>query len=198
MKKINELYFYYKKKGFRDTAKRIYGKYFSISSFTVYKGILGKENINESNSLIEDGYEIIINDIEYLKKIRYERNDLPREFYIDVTHGGQKFYLVSLEKEPAYIVWIFGKDEYSRFCNISDHKTVEFAYGYTMPLFRGKRLYSKTMNYACNDLKNKGYEIVLGVISEGNVNCHNAIKYTVLREYKKINSYFSFNKKLKV
>lgn len=194
-KKLQEFLYYFKKKGIKDTAKRIIDRYTKILRFTLYKG-----NLNDDihGPTLENKYKIITDDTEFLKKIRSERDDLPREFYIDITHNGKKFYLVTLRDEPAYIVWIFGKGEFSKFCIFSNDKTVEFAYGYTMPSFRGQKLYSKTMNYACQDLKKRGYETVVGVISNGNVNCHKAIQYTILKQYASIKSYFSFIKKVKV
>lgn len=194
-KKLQEFIYYYKKKGIRDTAKRILAKYTKILSFTIYKGSL---NEDIDGPTLENKYKTITDDIEFLKNVRSKRDDLPREFYIDITHNGKRFYLVSLGDEPAYIVWVFGKGEFSRFCIFSNEKTVEFAYGYTMPSFRGQKLYSKTMNYACQDLKEKGHETVVGVISSGNVNCHKAIQYTILKKYASIKSYFSFNKKIRI
>lgn len=147
---------------------------------------------------LDPEYTVIIDDLSVLDKLRKERDDLPREFYVDKTHGGKKFHLVLLDSEPVYIHWLFGKGEFSKFCDIQDEKTVELQFGYTMPKFRGKRIMAKAMNYTCQDLRLKGYKRVVNVVSEGNVNVIKGMRFTGLTPIAHVNSYFSLIKKVKV
>lgn len=195
MQKLNELLFFYKKKGLRETAKRIFTRYGRVLKFRInavdltkdFKGIpLGPE------------YTVIKDDLNALDKIRNSREDLPREFYIDKTHKGKRFYLFLYNSEPVFIHWVFGKGEFSKFCDIQDEKTVELQYAYTLPPHRGKRVMAKALDYTCKDLKRKGYEKVVNVVSEGNVNVIRGLEFTGLTPITSVRSYFSLVRKVKV
>jgi len=195
MSKLKEIYYFYKKKGLADTLRRLRSRIFSVTTFRV--------NICELNSecegiTVDPEYKIIIDDLAALDQLRSEVEGLPREFYIDRTHKAKRFYLLVHGKEPAFIHWVFGKGEYSRFCKIQDDVTVELQYGYTMPSFRGKRLVAKALNYTCNDLRKKGFKRVINVVSEGNVSCHRGMEFSGLKEYTKVKSYFSYVKKVTI
>jgi hypothetical protein len=195
MTKLRELYIYALKKGLKDTLHRLYSNYFHILTFILYKrdlddGFLG--------IMLDGDYKCIMGNLDLLVKVRKARNDLPREFYIDQTHGGKLFYLVYFRDALAYIHWIFRKGEYSRFFDIQDETTVEFNYNTTLPKFRGSRLQAKTMNYICEDLKKKGYKRVLGAVAVTNVLSIKGMNRTGLKEFKRVKSYFSFVKKTKV
>lgn len=194
-KKLQEFLYYYKKKGIKDTAKRISARYTRILKFRINAIDL---DYNFNGRELDPEYTVIIDDLSVLDKLRKERDDLPREFYVDKTHGGKKFHLVLLDSEPVYIHWLFGKGEFSKFCDIQDEKTVELQFGYTMPKFRGKRIMAKAMNYTCQDLRLKGYKRVVNVVSEGNVNVIKGMRFTGLTPIAHVNSYFSLIKKVKV
>ncbi|RJP41183.1 MAG: hypothetical protein C4548_09500 [Desulfobacteraceae bacterium] len=195
MKKLLELYIYIQKKGFKDTAKRIKSRYTKIIKYRI-NAIDLDDNLDNSIDKIE--YAVIIDDLALLENLRKPRDDLPREFYIDKTHGGKKFFLFLLNSEPVYIHWVFGKNEYSKFCNIQDEKTVELQFGYTMPAFRGKQILAKALDYTCQHLRWKGYKRVVNVVSEGNVNCIRGMKASGLKPIAHVTSYFSFIKKVKL
>lgn len=194
-KKLLEFLYYYKKKGLKDTARRILARYTRILRFRVNAIDL---DYDFHGPELEPEYTVIIDDFRALDKLRKDRDDLPREFYVDKTHEGKKFYLVLLNSEPVYIHWLFGKGEFSKFCDIQDDKTVELQFGYTMPKFRGRRILAKAMNYTCRDLSRKGYKRVVNVVSEGNVNVIKGMEFTGLTPIAHVNSYFSFIKKVKV
>jgi hypothetical protein len=195
MNKLKELYVYTKKKGLNDTLKRIYSNYFHILTFILYKRDL---NDGFSGIMLDPKFRCAEGNLELLKKERQLRKDLPREFYVDQTHGGKLFYLVYYRDELAYIHWIFRKGEYSRFFKIQDESTIEFNYNVTLPKFRGNRLQAKTMNYICEDLKNKGYKMVVGAVSTGNILSMKGMARTGLKEFKRVKSFFSYVKKVKI
>ena len=195
MKKIKQLYFYIKKKGLNDTIQRIYLNYCHIQSFILYEQSLDDNFLGIS---LEPEFKCIKGNIDLLNKIRKNRKDLPREFYIDESHGGNFFYLVYCQKEVAYIHWIFRKGEYSRFFDIHDDKTVEFNYNFTLPKFRGNRLQAKTMNYISKELKAKGYKKTLGAVASTNILSKKGMNRTGHKEFKIVNSYFSYVKKTKI
>ncbi len=194
-RKLKELYLYILKKGFKATISRIYSNYCHIQSFILYEVNLDNDFISIS---LDPKFKCIEGNIELLNKIRKKRKDLPREFYVDKTHGGNLFYLVYCNNELAYIHWIFRKGEYSRFFNIQDDKTVEFNYNFTLPDFRGNRLQAKAMNYICSDLKRKGYKKALGAVASTNIISRKGMDRTAFKEFKRVNSYFSYVQKTRV
>ncbi len=189
MKKIRELYVYYKKKGLRETVHRIKSRYFSINTFLLYKRNL-KDNF--SGIMPDSDYRCVEGNMQLLIEARKIRDDLPREFYIDETHGGKVFYIVYWQDEIVYIHWIFRNGEYSRFFNIQDKSTVEINYMMTIPKFRGKRIQAKAINSTCEDLKEKGVSTVICAVSDGNTNSIKGLLRTGLKEFKRVKSYFSF------
>jgi len=195
MSRLMELWVYARKKGLRDTVRRILSRYFHVQTFILYKrelddGFLG--------IMPERDFTVVEGNLDDLKRIRSQRGDLPREFYVDETHGGRLFYLVYFKAELAYIHWVFRKGEYSRFFDIQDETTFEFNYNFTLPQFRGNRLQARTMNYICEHLKEKGYKRAVGAVAAGNVLSIKGMHRTGLKEFKRVRSYFSFVRKTKV
>jgi len=193
--KLKELWIYVIKKGLKDTLQRLYSNYFHILTFILYKRELDD---GFSGIMLDGDYRCVEGSLHLLNRERDGRKDLPREFYIDKTHGGKLFYLVYRIDKLAYIHWIFRKGEYSRFFDIQDESTVEFNYNITLPEFRGNRLQAKSMNYICEDLRKKGYKRAVGAVSVGNVLSIKGMNRTGLKEFKRVKSYFSFVKKRKV
>lgn len=195
MTKLRELYIYALKKGLRDTLQRIYSNYFHINTF-----ILDKRELDDgfSGIMLDGDFRCVEGSLNVLNRERDGRKDLPREFYIDQTHGGKLFYLVYWKDELAYIHWIFRKGEYSRFFDIQDESTFEFNYNITLPKFRGNRLQAKTMNYICEDLKKKGYKRAVGAVAVGNVLSIKGKSRAGMKEFKRVKSYFSFLRKTSV
>jgi hypothetical protein len=193
--KMLELYIYFSRKGFKDTLLRLYSNYFHVLNFILYKRDIcdGFTGIS-----LEPQFRCIESDLDLLRKERKANRNLPREFYIDQSHGGKFFYLVYHENEIAYIHWIFRRGEYSRFFSIQDDAIFEFNYNFTLPKFRGNRLQAKTMNYICEDMKRKGFKIALGAVSTGNILSVKGMAKTGLKEFRRVHSYFSFVKKTKV
>jgi len=195
MNKLKELSIYIKKKGLNDALKRIYSNYFHILNFILYKRDL---NDGFTGITLDSKFRCIEGNLELLKRERKARENLPREFYVDQTHHGKLYYLVYDKDELAYIHWLFRKGEYSKFFKIQDESTIELNYNITLPKFRGNRLQAKTMNYICEDLKNKGYKMVIGAVSTGNILSMKGMARTGLKEFKRVKSYFSLVKKTKV
>lgn len=178
MNKTLELYTYLRKKGIRDTVSRIKQRYFSVTKFIVYR-----RDLEEDFNGIELGpeYTVSKDDFFLLDKIRSSRADLPREFYVDKTHGGKHFYLVLKNGEVAYIHWVMLKGDYSRFLKINRDGIAELNYNTTLPEYRGNKLMARTINYICKDLKKAGYKTLYGVIADGNHNSHMSLKRTGFR-----------------
>lgn len=192
MNKIFELLKYYQKKGFWETLKRIKTRYFTITKFILYKRNLDEEYLGIE---LDPDYNVIIDDFDFLNEMRLKRNDLPREFYIDKTHGGRHFYVVLKGEEIAYIHWVLLKGDYSRFFNLKDGNTVELNYNITLPVFRGNRLMAKTINFICHDLKKKGYRTLVGAVSKGNILSHKSMHKAGFYEFNEVFSFFSLVKK---
>jgi len=195
MNKLKELYIYTSKKGIKDTVSRIKTKYCHITPFFLFLKNLDKPY---SGITLDNCFKCVQGNLELLNEMREKINNLPREFYVDKTHGGKTFYLVYHKNEIAYIHWIFKKGEYSRFFDIQDENTFEINYIIALPKFRGNRLQAKAINYTCNDLKQKGYKRVISAVSKGNILSIKGMKRAGLKEFKKVKSFYSFVKKTKV
>jgi len=193
MNKLKELFIYFKKKGFFETIKRIRSRYFSVSRFIIYR-----RDLHENYEGVQLGpeYNVIIDDFILLNEIRNKRNDLPREFYVDRTHGGKHFYLVLKGKDVAYIHWVLLKGDYSRFFKLQDGASAELNYNITLPAHRGNRLMAKTINFICTDLEKKGYKVLWGAASAGNILSHKSLRKTGFYEYCKVLSIFSISRKI--
>lgn len=195
MKRFSELIVYFKKKGIKNTISRIKRRYFSISEF-----ILFQRDLENSCCLTEKSADIeyIKGDIQALKQYRELHINLPREFYIDQTHGGSEFYMGYYKGDLAQICWVFSNGDYSRFFSFKDYSTCELNYIITLPQFRGKGLPAKFTNYLCEQLKNRNIKTVVVGIAASNVNMIKGMKYTGFAELKRIKSYFSIVKKVVV
>lgn len=194
MNKCRELYYFLNKKGIKNTLIRMGSRYFHIITFILYKRVL---NDSFSGIILDPDFTCIDGDLELLNRERVAMPDLPREFYIDKTHGSNFFYVVYYKDKLAHILWVIRKGEYSRFFDIQDEATVEINYIITLPKFRGNRLQAKTINYVCEDLRKKGYKMVLCAVSVGNILSIKGLARTGLKEFERVKSYFSFVKKQK-
>lgn len=196
VRKIKELCLFTKKKGLKSTVERVYRNYFHIISFVLYK----KELTGTCTGIALDPvFNCLQGNIDLLQRERSERDDLPREFYIDETHGATTiFYLVYFKDELAGIYWVFRKGEYSRFFSIQDESTVELNYIFTLPAFRGNRLQAKAINFICKDLKEKGYGKVVVAVSSTNILSIKGLNRSCCEEFKTVKSYFSFVSKIAV
>ena len=189
MNKVAELFVYSQKKGFRETVSRIKNRYLSVGLFTLFHTYLQDVSIQmRKNTKVE--YHV--GSLEELKKYRKENINLPREFYVDQTHGGTELYLGFYEGNLALIGWVFKKGEYSRFFSFEDGSTCELNYIITLPQYRGKGLSSDFMNHMCNQLKMKGIQKVVIAIATSNILMIKSMRRTEFNEFKKVKSYFSF------
>jgi hypothetical protein len=195
MRTLRELYTYASKKGLKDTLQRIYSSYFHVLTFVLYKRELDD---GFSGITIDGEFRCVEGSQALLEREREGRKDLPREFYLDKTHGGKRFYLVYRGDELAVIYWIFKKGEHSRFFDIQDDSTFEFNYNITLPEFRGNRLMARSMNYISEELRKKGFKRALGAVAAENIFSMKAMDRSGLREFKRAKSYFSFVRKTKI
>lgn len=196
MGKLSELAVYIKKKGLKETINRIKSRYFSITKFDLFGCDLTSFNASSFNA--EPDIEYCLGDIDELNKYRSEHPDLPREFYVDQTHGGKEFLLGYFNGELAQICWVFRKGDYSRFFDIVNETSCELNYIITLPKFRGKGLPAKFVAFICDYLLSSNIKKVVVAISSKNVLMIKGMKATKFRHYKTIKSYCSFVIKDKV
>ncbi len=189
MNKYSELMVYFKKKGLKDTIARIKSRYFSINEFVLFRNDL--KDTSSMYQLIPD-VEYRTGTLEELIEYRNEHIDLPREFYIDQTHGGKEFYLGFYKGELAQICWVFRKGEYSRFFTFKDDSSCEVNYIITLPQYRGKGISAYILNYICDKLAKEEIKVAVGGIATGNVLMVKGMKSTGFYEFKRVKSYFSY------
>lgn len=195
MNKLSELIVYLKKKGLKETISRIKFRYFSITEFVLLSCDISKfEPTMESNPDIEYKF----GDMNVLEEYRRKYIELPREFYVDQTHGAKEFYLGYYKGELAEICWVFRKGEYSRFFAINDEAVCELNYIITLPQFRGKGLPAHFVDYMFTQLKHQNIDKVVIGVSANNVNIIKAMKHTGFCEFKRVKSYLSILAKTKI
>lgn len=189
MSKLGELAVYYQKKGLRETMARIRDRYCRILPFVLFQRDLTD---SYQGAMPEDGQRIIADDFALLEQERSRCDDLPREFYIDKTHRGRHFYLLYVDGELAGICWMFARGDYSRFFRMRDASSCELNYFLTMPQFRGRQLCARLTNYACADLRDKGFKKAVLAISEGNPASIKALTCANFEEWQRVRSICSF------
>jgi ribosomal protein S18 acetylase RimI-like enzyme len=195
MNKLSELYLYYEKKGFKETMLRIKTRYFTIMEFVLFTKNIGDENDNEMYSTdikcIKGNYDI-------LNGIRNKNEHLPREFFVDKTHGGKEFYLGYYKGEIAQIIWVFRRRGYSRFFSFENESSCEINYVITLPEFRGRKLTEKFLKCIFYQLKNQGIKNVVVSVSAENILMLKSMRSSGFKEFKMIKSYFSLLKKTSI
>lgn len=195
MRKIRELYYYVSKKGLLETLLRLRDKYFKVNTFILYE----RELNDDFNGIkLDSEYRCVEGTLDMLRDIRKRHESLPREFYLDQTHGGKFFYLIFSGDEVVYIHWLLRKGEYSRFFDIRDEDVIEFNYNITLPAYRGNRLQAKAMNHICEELKKKGYKRALGAVAATNTFSVKSMRRTGLTEFNRVKSRFSLVKKIQI
>ena len=150
--------------GFNSYLKFFYYGFFEVSTFVVIK--LDTDCTDRLHDLGNE-YEIHIDDLDKLNQIRLNRS-MSKEFYCDQSHRGGRFYLVTVNGEPAYIHWVFFKGSDSRFLLMKEQQA-EINYVITMPDFRGRNLCSKVASYTVRDLAEQGIENIFVVIHSDNI-----------------------------
>ena len=195
MNKLGELFVYYRKKGLRDTLNRVRSRYFTVLTFIHYR-----RDLREPFDGLLPGpdSEVVTGTPVILERERKDRQDLPREFYIDQTHNGKRFYLLYYQGQLAGICWVFTRGEYSRFFTIRQERSCELNYIITLPEFRGKKLSTRFTNYICEDLKHRRFETAVVAISGGNVSSLKTMNDSNFSKWKEVRSIFSFAPKTDV
>lgn len=195
MNKLLELYTYVFKKGLKNTLIRIKSRYFSVSEFVLFSRSIDNficVNINNCD------FEYSVGDIEQLRQYRKSNSNLPREFYIDETHGGKEFYFGFFKGELAQICWVFRKGEYSRFFEIVNDSTCELNYLVTLKKFKGNGKSSNIINFICLKLKDDKLNRVVGAVSANNILMLRGMKSIGFNEINRVKSYYSFVRKTRV
>lgn len=184
-----ELYVYFRKKGFKETLSRLRLRYLSVVTFVLYARptrLDVAELEPDADCVIHEG------DLEELSRVRDAAPGLPREFYVDRTHGGRRFFIAYVGGKVAHIHWVFGRGEYSRFFRIDSATTAEINYISTVPGFEGRRLQAKVLHRACRELQKSGYERIVTAVSLPNVASIRGMERAGMQELRRVGSYFGF------
>jgi len=106
--------------------------------------------------------------LEELRRWR-ETVKLPPDFFEDLTHELQWFYLGFWNEEIAHIQWIADGE---RPCTVSNlvlqPGEVEIRNVHTLAKFRRKHLYSHVVAFAINDLQSSGIKTIYAHVNTGN------------------------------
>ena len=172
--------------------KFLYYSLLSLNTFVVYGADL-RDDL-PAYTLDEDFY-VLKPTQEQLDDLR-QSFDLPREFYYDRIHHVKKCYVVMCRGEVAYIHWVYSMGDPSRFLRLREG-VAELNYITTMPGYRGRGLMWKMMANISKDLRDEGYEKVIGVIHEKNLPARRNAEKAGWSEMARIKTLGPFNKKFK-
>ena len=180
-----------KEKGIIATLRLACNKYMKIQSF-----VLGEKDITRVEDIqLPSQLKIEKGRIEELNTIRYTKQGLPREFYMDKIYGYKSFYLGYYDGEIGAIIWAAKKGDYSRFFDIQSSTTVNFTYIATLPQFKGLGIMPKMMKKVEYLLSQEGFKRIVEEVSSGNVNQFKVMQKAGHKEFKRVKSYFSFSRK---
>jgi len=163
-------------KTFRHTAKVEYGPglwsyfkclYYSLLRINVFNIYVFDLNDDIPLSELLNDYYVLQPSLTELDALRFGKN-LPREFYYDKTHGLTTCHLLMKGSEIAYIQWICGANDPSRFFRLGEG-VVRITNVATLPAFRGQQLMSKMFSHTLGELKNQGYNRVVSAIHSKNI-----------------------------
>lgn len=177
--------------GLQSYLKFIYYSFFSISTFNIYQFDL-EQNIPPSD--LPDDYHVLQPTLAELDQLRSGKN-LPREFYFDKTDGLTTCQILMKGSEIAYIQWICGANDPSRFFRLGEG-VVRITNVATLPAFRGQQLMSKMFRHTLVDLKKQGYRRVVSAIHSNNVASIKSILKAGYHQVGTIRSFGRFQKKI--
>ena len=173
--------------------KFLYYSIFHVNIFAAYYIDLDENLISPELDLKEFK---VITDIEYLKKIR-DNKELPREFYYDEMHGVGRFYLLISGNEIAYIHWVYVKGDKNRFLYLNDFDA-ELNYNTTMPKFRGKGIMNHMMRSVLIDLRAQGFKKAYGVVNIENSPAIKSMDRCGFKEFSRIKAIGQLNRKIRL
>lgn len=191
LKNFNSTSCYYYGPGLAGKIKQIYYSFLKINTFIIYEKQLDDEKYDFCS---DPKVTIIEPNNSQLKNIRLGKT-LPREFFCDVTHNAKRPVIALYDDDIAYIHWVFGGGEYSRFFKLGD-RTVEINYVTTLPCFRGRRLSVQMLLYSCGKLKREGVEKCVMATHIYNVAFRKSAAAAGFREVGQIKSLGRINKKI--
>jgi len=163
-------------KTFRHTAKIEYGPgilnvikciYYSLFRINIFNIYVFDLNDDIPHSKLLDGYYVLKPSLTELDRLRTGKN-LTREFYCDKTHGLTTCRLLMKGSEIAYIHWICGANDPSRFFRLGEG-VVRITNSATVPAFRGQHLMSTMFMHSLIELKKQGYHRVVSAIHSKNI-----------------------------
>ncbi len=173
--------------------KFFYYSLFRINSFIVFT--YDCQQVPEA-SPIDGKLKIIRKDFSELENLRNDYS-LPREFYCDLSHSLNDFFLAFWDNKPAYIHWVFSSNEKSRFLNLGDSCS-EISYILTLPAFRNMKICSHLLEYTINILAYEGTRKIFCVVHDKNLASIKAVQRAGFMNFKKVKSIGPVNIRYKV
>jgi RimJ/RimL family protein N-acetyltransferase len=175
-----------------------YPKYLYYSLLRINEFVLFRKDLapTDGDPFAGTEFEIKRIPIEELKQIR-EKENLPKEFYCDVSHGWKTCYVVLHHGEIAHVIWVCYPSERSRFFRCKG-AVAELNYNITLPRFRGHGLSVRAMDHICEAERSRGIEVMLGVVHSQNIAMIKCMKKSGFAEVGTTKSLGQWNRKTTV
>ncbi len=152
-------------RGLYGTARWMFYGYLTVNKFLVFH-----RNLSTVPDIASPGKHIVFKEIsvDELDNIRKTHDNLPVEFFCDITFGFTKPYVAYVNGRLAAIHWLVPAGEYSRFLNLVDGD-VELNYTTVLPEFRGHSLSMHFLNHLLHFCRDQGYKHMFASINVSNI-----------------------------
>jgi hypothetical protein len=102
-----------------------------------------------------------------LISMRSHGRRLPAEFHVDELHDARAFYVGMWNGELAHISWVFTHESRNELLRLQRGE-VEIRYSYTLPAFRGRRVYRSAIEQILAELQRGGTRVVYAHVAHDN------------------------------
>ena len=155
-----------KSRGLYETIRTIMSGYLKINKFIVfYKNLEKPFNYQTHDSTIE--FTQI--SLEKLDSIRKKGDNLPVQFYCDISHNFSTPFVALVKGRIAAIDWLVYPGEYSRFLNIKEEGDVELNYNTVLPSYEGNGLSKKLKAYIIMECIKEKHKRMFCVVNVDNI-----------------------------
>lgn len=147
--------------GFIDMVKQFLFRCDRLLVYALQLEHIGKLEVDNCELLIEKGV------LTELDLILNRSASMPWEFQCHRYDGVKDFFIARDSGGIRHISWIYYRGDPNRFLRLAPHDA-EIKYCLTLPSFRGRGLYSKTLMFIARSLKESGFRRVFICVTRSN------------------------------
>lgn len=157
-----------KTRGILGTLRWVRYGYLRVNKFIVFHKDLTQDFEYDLSAFLYKSIKLEVITLNQLDLIRNKTQNLPIEFFCDITHHFSTPCILYIDGEIAGINWAVHPEEPSRFLQLSKGD-VEINYSTVLPNFRGERLGEALMAFQVLNLIERKQKRVFAVINANNI-----------------------------